>query len=293
MLKNYFRITLRILSRYKTYTLINVMGLALSMACCILIFTLITFHLGFDNFHPAADRIYRIVTEQHRDNIAYTPGVRAPLGKVFREDYTYAESVARQATFGGMLITIDDGHGQKKFKEPNGVAFTEPALLDIFNFPLAQGDKHTVLNEPNTAVLTETMAEKYFGTKEVIGKTILVNSQLTFTITGVLTDLPANTDFKSSIYLSYASLKDYDSWLGSDNSWGGINSSLNCYVRLKPGVSTGVVEKALAGYVKKYRPTSKNVHHYLLQPLSDIHFNPHYAVVMHKNVLRSISFISV
>src|SRR5260370_15929541 len=117
MLKNYFRITLRILSRYKTYTLINIMGLGLSMACAILIFTLVTFHLGFDNFHPAADRIYRIVTEQHRDNVAYTPGVPAPLGKVFREDYTYAQSVARQAVFVYMLVTVDDGGSPKMFKE--------------------------------------------------------------------------------------------------------------------------------------------------------------------------------
>src|SRR5215475_11420039 len=125
MIKNLFPIILRNLRRYKAYSLINIMGLALSMACGILIFTLVSFNLGFDHFHPAADRIYRVVTEQHRDNVSYTAGVPAPLGKVFREDYTYAEVVARQAVFGSTLITVDDGHGQKRlFRDVDGIAFT-------------------------------------------------------------------------------------------------------------------------------------------------------------------------
>lgn len=294
MLKNYFLITLRNLRRHKAYMLINVMGLALSMACGILIFTLVTFNLGFDHFHPAADRIYRVVTEQHRDNVTYTTGVPAPLGKVFREDYTYAELVARQAVFGSTLITVDDGHGQKRlFKEADGIAFTEPAFLDIFNYPLGQGDRHTVLNEPGTTVITETLAKKYFGTTDVIGRNILVNNLLTFRITGVLKDFPTNTDLRVPILLSYLSLKQYDSWLGSENSWGGINGGMHCYIRLKPGVASTVVEKALAGYVKKYRPTSKNIHHYQLQPLSDIHFNPHFAGVMEKKTLWIFSFIGI
>lgn len=200
MLKNYLLITLRNLRRHKAYMLINILGLALSMACGILIFTLVTFNLGFDHFHPAADRVYRVVTEQHRDNVTYTTGVPAPLGKVFREDYTYAELVARQAVYNGILITVDDGHGLKSmFKEADGIAFTEPAFLDIFSYPLVQGDKHSVLNEPGTTVITETLARKYFGTTDVIGRNILVNNLLTFRITGVLKDFPANTDLKVPI----------------------------------------------------------------------------------------------
>jgi predicted permease len=293
MLKNFITISLRNLRLYKGYALINILGLALSMACGILIFTLVSFHLGFDDFHLAADRIYRVVTEQHRDNISYTPGVPAPLGKVFREEYTYAEQVARQAVFSYTLVTVEDGTGPKKFKEPLGVAFTEPSFLDIFNYPLIRGDKHSALSEPNTAVVTEGMARKYFGNTDVIGKTILINNLLTFKITGILKDLPANTDLQCPIYLSYASLKQYDAWLGSDDSWGGINASLRCYVRLKPGVSTAVVEKAMTGFVKKYRPISKNVHHYLLQPLSDMHFNAHYGGVMEKKNLLIFSFIGL
>ena len=294
MLKNYLLITLRNLRRYKVYSLINILGLSLSMACGILIFTIVTFNLGFDHFHPAADRIYRVVTEQHRDNVSYTTGVPAPLGKAFREDYTYAEVVARQAVFGSTLISVDDGHGQKRlFKDVDGIAFTEPAFFDIFNFPLVQGDKHTVLSEPGTMVLTASMAKRYFGTTDVIGRTVLVNNKLIFKVTGVLQDFPANTDVKCSILLSYASLKSYDSWLGSDDSWGGINGGMHCFVRLKPGVSPAVVEQALFGYVKKYRPTSKNVHHYQMQPLSDIHFNPHYAGVMEKKTLWIFSFIGI
>jgi len=294
MLKNYFIISLRNLRRYKAYAFINILGLGLSMACGILIFVLVTFNLGFDHFHPAADRIYRVVTEQHRDNVTYTTGVPAPLGKVFREDYTYAELVARQAVYGSQLITVDDGHGQKRmFKEADGIAFTEPAFLELFNYPLRQGDKHTVLSEPGTTVITESLAKKYFGTTDVIGRNILVDNLLTFRITGVLQDFPVNTDLKIPILLSYLSLKKFDGWLGSEDSWGGVNGGMHCYIRLKLGVAPAEAEKAMAGYVKKYRAASKNIHHYRLQPLSDIHFNPHYAGVMEKKTLWIFSFIGI
>src|SRR5882724_2257145 len=110
MIKNYIKIAIRNLQRYKGYTLINVIGLALSMTSGILIFTMVRYHLSFDNFHQDADRIYRIVTEEHRDQVDYTSGVPAPLGKAFRDDYSYAEKVGRIVTIDEPLITINKGN---------------------------------------------------------------------------------------------------------------------------------------------------------------------------------------
>ena len=95
MIKNYFKIAIRNLRKNRVYGLINVMGLAMSMACCILIFTLVKYHLSFDNFHKDPNHIYRFVTEQHRDEISYAASVPPPFGKAFRNDYTFAEQVAR------------------------------------------------------------------------------------------------------------------------------------------------------------------------------------------------------
>ena len=292
MIKNYFKIAWRNLLKNKSYAFINVMGLALSITCGILIFSLVKYHLSFDNFHVNADRIYRIVTEQHRDNVSYTEGVPSPLGKAIRTDYAFTEKVARIATFDELLITINTPDEVKKFKEKGGAAFTEPEYFSIFNFPLVRGDINTALNEPNTAVVTERIAKKYFGNEDPVNKVIRVENKVDCKITGVLKDFPANTDQKAEIYVSYASLKDFNEWLSKDDSWGGIESAMHCYALLKPGVSPEAVEKVLPAYVTKFRSKSKNVHHYKLQPLADIHFNPHYGGAMEKKNLWVLSLIA-
>ena len=291
MIKNYFKIAWRNLKKNKGYAFINIMGLALSITCGILIFSLVKYHLSFDNFHANADRIYRIVTEQHRDNVSYTEGVPSPLGKALRTDYTFTEKVARIAAYDQQLVTINTDNGIKKFKEKDGAAFTEPEYFSIFNFPLVQGNINTALNEPNTAIVTERIAKKYFGNENPVNKVIRVDNKVDCKITGVLKDLPANTDQKTEIYISYATLKDYNAWLAKDDSWGGIESAMHCYALLKKGVTPDAVEKVLPTYVTKYRSKSKNVHHYKLQPLSDIHFNPHYGGAMEKRNLWVLSLI--
>ncbi|MEI9908193.1 MAG: ABC transporter permease [Bacteroidota bacterium] len=293
MIKNYFKIAWRNLKKNKSYAFINIMGLALSITCGILIFSLVNYHLAFDNFHDNADRIYRIVTEQHRDNISYTEGVPSPLGKAIRTDYDFTEKVARIAGFDELLVTIKADNSIKKFKEKDGVAFTEPEYFSIFNFPLVQGSMSTALNEPYTAVVTERLAKKYFGNDNPINKLIRVDNKVDCRITGILKDLPKNTDQKTEIYVSYTTLKEYDEWLSKDDSWSGIQSSMHCYALLKKGVSPASLENVLPAYVKKYRPTSKNVHHYKLQPLADIHFNAHYGGAMEKRNLWVLSFIGM
>lgn len=293
MVKNYFKIAFRNLKRNKAYMAINVGGLAIGIACGILIFSLIKFQLSFDGFHKNADRIYRIVTEQHRDNISYTAGVPSPLGKAFRTDYTYAEQVARIATFEDGLITIKTDATDKKFKEKEGTAFTESSYFDIFNFPLVQGNIATALTEPNTAVITESLAKKYFGSTDAVNKMFRLDNKIDFKITGILKDLPENSDQKCGIYLSYSTLKDYNDWLASDDAWGGIQSSMSCYVLLRSGVNPAIVEKVFPSYVKKFRTESKNVHVYKLQPLKDIHFNERYTGVMSKNKLWVLAFIGL
>ena len=292
MLRNYLKIAFRTLSKNRAYAIINVSGLALSMTCGILIFMLVRHHLSFDNFHKDSGRIYRFVTEQHRDQIDYTFAVPNPLGKVFREEHTFGEKVARVATFDDQLITVSQGQDVVKFKEEEGVAFTEPEFFDIFNFPLIEGDIKTALTEPNTVVLTESKAKKLFKGQNAMNKSFKLDNRVTLKVTGILKDLPENTDRRTEIFASFLTLKTYNSWFISD-SWGGISSPMQCYVKLRPGISVAQVESVLPAYVKKYRPTSKNVHHYKLQPLADIHFNPQYGGAMDKKNLWVLSFIGL
>jgi putative ABC transport system permease protein len=170
MYKNYFITAWRNVIRKKSSATINVFGLTLGISCALIIFALVNYHLSFDNFHTDADRIYRFVTEEHRDEVEYDASVPPPFGKFFRDDYTFSEHTSRVCTEYNELITIEEKGENKKFNET--IAFAEPELFKIFNFPLLTGNPQTILVEPNTVILTEKVAAKYFGDESAIGKTI-------------------------------------------------------------------------------------------------------------------------
>jgi len=294
MLKNYLKIAWRNLLRNKAYAAINITGLSLGIACGILIFTVVNYHLSFDTFHKNKDRIYRVVTVFNEDNVNYSRGVPQPLGKAFKNDYALAEKIAMAATYSGALISLPAEKEVKKFDEDEGVVFAEPAYFDIFNFPLLQGNKSTVLAQPNSAIITSHLAKKYFGSDNVVGKVIRYRNKTDFKITGVLQDIPVNTDRKSEIYLSYSNLKDYQPRIASDSSWGSVSGSIECFMLLKPHVTKAQVDNIFPLLMSKYDgPEDAKITLLHLQPLSDVHFNPDYDGYVNKSYLWALFFIGL
>ncbi|WP_295713222.1 ABC transporter permease [Mucilaginibacter sp.] len=293
MIKNYIKIAWRNLKRNKAYAAISVIGLALGIACGILIFTLITYHLSFDTFHKDQDRVFRLYTEWHDDGVGKSNGVPQPLGKTFRSDFTLGEKTARVINFHNPLITITKGNEVKKFQEEDGVAFAETPYFDILNFPLLKGDKKTVLVAPGEAIVTEKIAHKYFGSDNAIGKVIRLDNKVNFTITGILKDLPNNTDRRQQIYLSYGNMNEYTDKRREEN-WGGVYSGSEAFTKLKKGVSKAQAEKALAEIVKKhYTGRDLKVWFFKLQPLNDIHFNAELDGYADKKYLWALFFIGI
>lgn len=292
MFSNYLKIAWRNLLRNKAYTTINIIGLSLGIACSIIIFTLISYHLSFDSFHHNKDRIYRVVTAFHQDKIDYSAAVPQPLGKAFRKDFAFAEKTARVVAFHINLVSLTGENENRKFQEEDIVAYAEPDFFNIFNFPLAEGDRNTVLTHPNSAIITEKIAKKYFGRTPATGRTIRINNTTDFTITGILKDIPANTDRKHEIYLSYDNLKDRDAFLASDDSWQGVYGGSQCFVLLKPGVSPATVNNAFPAFsTKYYDPKDAKVFQFHLQPLSDIHFNTDFDGTIGKKYLWALGLI--
>jgi ABC-type antimicrobial peptide transport system permease subunit len=289
MYKNYFKIAWRNLTKRKGFSLINIIGLALGFACSILIFLFVGHHLSYDTFHKNPERIYRFVTEEHRDFIDYEASVPPGFANAFKSDYDYAELVAKIADREQYLIAIEEHSEVKKLKED--VYFVEPDFFKIFNFPLVDEKGQVQLSEPNTAIITESMAKKMFGDENPINKTFQLENKEFIRVTGVLRDLPKTTLFNTAdIFISFETLPSYDSFLGGE-SWGGISSNLQCFGLLQPNQNISLIEGTLQGYVKKYRPDSKNVHHYKLQPFSDIHLNSQYNGGIDVKVLWIFSFI--
>ncbi len=293
MIQNYLIVAIRNLRRYASYTLINVLGLSLGMACALLIFALVSHHLSYDNFHPDKDRVYRLVTEITREETSYDGSVPSPLGKFVREDYTYTEKIARRATFYDMLVTVTENGEARKFSEPL-IAFVEPDYFDIFNLPMASGGQATkIITGAHTAIITENVARKLFGDKDPIDQLFRIDNRVDFRVGGVMKNIPDNTDLRAEIYLSYGDLKEINEWMASDDSWGGITSSMQCFARLKPGVDIAKMEEDMFGYVKRFRPKSKNVHHYKLQPLSEVHTDSRFGAVMDTGPLMALSLIGI
>jgi len=272
MLKNYFKTALRNLRRNKGYAFINITGLAIGVAACILIFLVIQYETSFDNFHNNRDHIYRIGTAFHGpDGVRYTRGICFPAGKQLKLDYPQVEKVASIFGQQGDQVTVMDETGKptkKKFNE-KGLFFIEPAFFEIFNFPFLAGDPKTALSEPKTAVITQATAEKYFGDwHKAIGRTIKYTDHTVCKVTGVLKNIPVNSDFPIDVALSFKT-SEYD----SSQDWVSTRSDLNIFTVLPPDMTRAQFNNNLVALTKKHKPAEYAKDVFVSQPLSDIHFN--------------------
>ncbi|MCI0695023.1 ABC transporter permease [candidate division KSB1 bacterium] len=276
MLKNYLITTLRKLGRQKNYTAINVLGLALGMACCLFIFLIVQYELRFDRFHQKVDRIYRIVTDEKiNDVISETMGSPIPMAAALRQDFPNLEKVTvASGNYGGLFaITQDDGMVQR-FQENERVAFVEPEFFEIFDFPWIAGDPKS-LAEPNGVALTEEFAEKIFGSADPLGRTIRMDNQIDLKVTGVVKNFPIHTDFPFSVLISWKTLPQ----TGTDvESWGNLSSNVNTYVVLPPNYTAQELESRLVDFKEKYHPHAKDANKrvHKVQPLSEVHYDGRY-----------------
>lgn len=214
MLKNYFKIALRILWRHKAFSLINIFGLAVGMAACFLIYLYVHFELSYDSFNTKANRIYRLATDIKTPSDLMQLGSSSPpmainIQKKFPEVESFVRIVRES-----FLVRKDN----LKFEE-NKVIMADSTLFKIFDFPLIYGDKTTVLKEPMSIVLSQTAAKKYFGNMNPIGQSVLLTEEaLNATVTGVMNDIPANSQIQADMVVSMSSQKQIDKQ-SFDSNW--------------------------------------------------------------------------
>ena len=241
MLRNYLTVALRSLRKQKGYTFINVAGLALGLASCLFILIYIQDELNYDRFHEHADRIYQagmrgVIGGQFME-IANTS---TPMGPALKADFPEVENFTRVKSMGRVLFSL----GATRFYEEN-VFWADSTFFSVFSFPLVRGNPETALAAPNTIVLTESTARKYFGDGDPIGKTLRFANQQEYTITGLAEDLP------SSSHLHFDILVSMETVLPNLNSvW--LSHHLHTYLLLQPGVSAETVEGKLPTLIDQY-----------------------------------------
>lgn len=287
MIRNYFKTAFRSLLRNKSYTVINITGLTVGIAACLLIYLIVSYHLSFDTFHSKKDRIYRAVTESRMEHeVTHSSGVPFPVPRGLREDFPELAKVAGILGSGNDQITVLDEHNQpgKKFKEARGFYFAEPEIFEILDFNWLAGDPKTALLDPNTVVLTQEMAEKYFGDwHTAMGRSIKYENADILKVTGILENPPPNTDVPLKIVASFKTFKDADL-----TDWVSIYSSHNCFVLLPENYPASRLSALLPGFVKKHKPAENAGDGIILQPLSDMHFDARFNTLSRQTFSREL-----
>lgn len=263
MIKNYIKIALRNIKKNPGYSFINILGLAVGIAACVLIFRYISFELSYDKYHSKTNELYRVTLQTPQNHIAVTPSIVSPI---LLSEFPEVESAVRVYALGNYSPVVLQ-YEEQVFKEQS-FAFADSSLFTLFDFPLISGNAKTALKRPYTIVLSETMAKKYFGDENPVGKTLLMNNTQEYEVAGIMENIPQNSHFRFDIIASLESLR----------SWGELTDTelrgaqFYTYIALKKGTDPKVLESKIDAFVEQQLPDSRSFE-LLLQSVTDIHLH--------------------
>jgi putative ABC transport system permease protein len=278
MFRNFIKVALRSIYRQRAYALINVLGLAIGIACSILITLFVIYESSFDRFHEKADRIVRLYLRGKLADAELSGAYTAvPEGPIFKDELPEVEKFCRVDPWDNVLVRV----GDRTFLEDK-FYWVDSAFFEIFSFPLVSGDPARVLTEPHSMVISESVARKYFGNEDPVGKVLKVFSDSTdYTVTGVMRDIPPNSHIECDIVVDYRS-----SWRANQTQW--TSNNIYTYLLLREQMDPVVLNGKLDVVTRKYVgpelkqfigisleewEASGNFYRIEAQPLADIHLN--------------------
>lgn len=276
MVKNNIKVAYRSMMRHKFYSMLNLAGLAISMAACVFIAVYVQDELSYDKHFENSDKIFRVANYlKFANNEFNLPTAPDPFAKTVKEELPEVVNAGRTRGNSSMMIQVDD-----KFYQQNNITWADQEWLDIFRFPLILGDKEHLLDQPNTVVLEETTARKFFGDEDPIGRVIKVNNTDDMVITGVIADIPDNTHFDYDMFISMLNRED-----ARQNFW--LSNNFVTYVELQNPEQRASFEEKMPGFLLSHMSEQvKQVMgadmkegmdagaldlRYFLQPLDEIH----------------------
>lgn len=264
MLKNYITIACRNLVRNKVFALLNISGLAIGIACAIIIYTYVRQEANYDTFYKKADRIHRLTLDYKlEDNLDSNARASLPVFEKLAQEIPEVETSTKIRDFGQSFIT----HENTRLEE-TGLWYADENFFQVFDQRFLQGDPKTALNKPYTLVLTQSMAKKIFGHTNVLGKSLKIDESKTYQVSGVIADVPYNTHFRFNGLVSMVSLYNNRTY----KSWQKCADCLRIYgyFALRPNAKTKAINAKIAQVFKK--ETSKGyLKKVALQPMLDIH----------------------
>ena len=264
MLRNYFIIAIRNLMRHKVFSLINVVGLGLGMACSLLIYLWVQDERSFDRFLPGVEDVYYVrINSLFNGQIQtgfVTPG---PLSEVLAKDIPEVAAVTKLNFTQDLLVKV----GEQSTKEKG--QYVSDGFFQVFNLPVLAGDPTKALAQPDKIIITQKLAKKFFAGESALGKTLQLNNDKLFTVGAVLEDLPTNSTLQFDWLVNFK-VQEQD-WM---KTWG--NGAFMTYVRLKPHTTAARAEATMKGIYGRYAPEHGKETHPVLQPLTDLHLYGNY-----------------
>ncbi len=274
MIKNYFKTAYRSLLKNKGFTFLNVIGLSVGLATCLLIVFYVVDELSYDKFNTKADWIYRVtISAKLNGNAGVYATSEGPLKDALKQNFPEIEKTARLIDKAGLAAMPQKFYFKKGNNniEERKIVFAESSLFDVFTLPMIDGSSANSLDAPNTIVITESAAKKYFNRVDVVGQTLTVNDSTLYKITGVLKDMPLQSHFNYDFFMSFSSRPE-SKWTG----WG--YSGVHNYLLVKPGANIKSLEARIRSLEIKNSPadaktwtSGDNYLKTILTPLTDIH----------------------
>lgn len=303
MFKNYFKIAFRNVARHKAYAAINITGLAVGIAACILLFTVVKYELSYDTNQKNYSSIYRVVAQDdYKDGVEYTPGIPFPALDAIRTSFPQFTTGSLLASYGSQVSVLgrnaSNANPDKKFIEETGFFFADPQFFRVFDYKWLSGSP-AVLSEPNTAVLTQKVAENYFDKWEnAVGGFLKLDNAATVKVAGVIQDVPANSDFPLGIVTSFETAKANAKTYGYTPDYGNTTSNFQLYTLLPQNVSAENVNKQLLQFSRELFKEEKTFKRTCsLQPLKELHFDSRFGSfgdhTTSKSTLWTLSLIGV
>jgi len=275
MFRNYLKVGLRNLWKNRAFSAINLVGLAAGLAVCLLIVLYVKDELSYDKYNAQADNIYRLDADLYFNGTQFTSSISpSPLAPTLKKDYPQIVQYVRFRNFGDILVKKDNLNIQN-----HNAVFADSTIFQVFSIPLIAGNPLTALNEPNSIVIDETTAKKYFNSTNVVGKTLFVDNSVNCKITGVIKDIPPQSHFHFSFIRPMHDTyhDDQDDWLSNNNA---------SYVLVRPDLTRGSLQAKVDATIDKYfakqleqvlhtsaHDAKKGGNHFLypVMPLTDIH----------------------
>jgi len=300
MFRNYLKIAWRNIIRHKTYSVINVAGLAVGFAAFLLIFLVVRYEQSFDQFHVHKNQLFRLIrVDLKPGRKSYRMGVPFPVAPGLRSSFPQIANVGAIVPDDFVQVIIgDNGNGgTKRFRETHGIFFAEPQFFDMFSFPLVAGEYRNSFKIPNNVLLTQSLGDKYFGHWQIATGKMLRMDGVPMRVCGILKDMPANTDFPMKAVLSYATHQSYADLKRFMNDFGYIEEDNYCFVHLNESDSPEQFERQLKQYSDRYIKPFDKSYFLSIQPLNEMHFDARYGTfdgrVFSENLILVLGTIGI